>query len=141
LSPAEQEYLAARNLAVRLGFGVGGEAAEFVVVTVIVRAGIDLGAAGLEMGDGQKTIRATLPRAEIIDIILEDSKPENYPYPDIKLNPAAWREVAEFIEGRIRPKILAEGVLDTATANGREFLRTFFVQSGFSAVEILETVR
>ncbi len=141
LTPAEQEYLAARNLAVRLGIGIGGSSSEFVVVTVIARAGLDLKDVDLAVREDGKSVTVTLPPPRIIEIILEDSKPRDYPYPDIKIDPAAWREIAEFIEGRIRGRILAEGVLETALANGKEFLRAFFFQSGFRTVEFAEKPR
>lgn len=140
LSPAEQEYLSTRNLANRLGIRTAGGAADFVVATVIVRAGIDLSSVRMEIREEgrAKSVTATLPRADIIDLIIEDPHSGNYPYPDIKLNPAAWREIAKYIEERIRQKIISEGILETARESGIQFLRSFFLQSGFSGIEIIE---
>lgn len=137
LTPREREYLAARNLAVRLGVDVGDDAAEFVVVTVIARAGLDLARIGLETRDNGRRLLVSLPPPRILEISLEDAKPDDYPYPDIKLNPAAWRDIAEFIESRIGPRLVEEGILEAAAAGGEDFLRALFSRSGFHSVEFL----
>lgn len=145
LSPAEQEYLETRNLAAKLGLSTAKGSSDFVVITVIVRGGIDLSGTTLEVREVRdpssgrvsgKAARLLLSGPEILDLVIEDPRPENYPYPDIKLNPAAWRELAMFVEDRVREKILTGGMLRTALENGKNFLSTLLRQSGFSEIEI-----
>jgi hypothetical protein len=147
LSPAEREYLKTRDLANKLGIRFGRGINDFVVAAVIVRGGIDLSKAELQIQEyedpktgekGGKGIRLSLPAPSILDIIIEDTKPDTYPYPDVKLNPEQWRILAEFIEDRIREKVLAEGILNTAFQNANAFLSAFLTQGGFSEIEIVE---
>lgn len=135
LSPAEREYLQARNLAVRLGVDVSDSASEFVVVTVIARAGLDLSELQLEVQDDRRSLLVYLPPPRIVEISLEDTKPEDYPYPDIRLNPADWRDIVAFIEDRIGSRLIEEGILEAAAAGGEDFLRALFSQSGFDSLE------
>jgi hypothetical protein len=146
LSPAEKEYLKTRDLASRLGIRFGRGINDFLVTTVLVRCGIDLAGVEFQITEGGpnsgksggKGIRLFLPGPAILDVIIEDAKPEAYPYPDVKLNPEQWRILAEFIEERIRDKVLTEGVLNTAFLNGKAFLTAILAQGGFTEIEISE---
>ena len=161
LHPVEQDYLDAYNLALRIGLRVGKGAYDFVVVTAVVRGGFDLGGtaldprAGLSPQDrerrfavgevrdpktGRKTgkkIRVELPKPVITDVIIEDPRPENYPFPDVKLQPEGWKHLAGFVEDRARKAAEAEGILETADRNCRDFLKALLGQGGFTEIDFV----
>lgn len=142
---SEEEYLFFRtwNLASDIDLSTTGGTFDFVVVTLLITAGFDVGSGEEEIvvehyvaPDGTTARRATVKLAppQIIDVAVEDIEREDYPYPDTSLSADAWRRVAEFVRERsVAPSVVDE-ILDTAKRNGEEFIRGVLEQAGFEEV-------
>ncbi len=161
LTTEEFSYLRSYNLAQELGIGTDQNDGEFLVVTVVVRAGFDLeGTVFADRGstDGEGTgdigdavqveevsgagrsarrITVRLPETTITDIVVEDVVPADYPYPDVELAPEGWRAVADLVANGIRQETVDAGILDRARANGRRFVETLLEQAGFDEVRFV----
>jgi len=159
LSEEEQRYLDAYNISLQAGLRTDTAAAEFVVVTVVVRAGFDLAdtvfarpheATPEQLGtvfaveevhnpaDG-RTLRVahlTTPPAVITELRVEDANPESYPYPDLSLSPDGWRSIAQFVREHARSQTIGEGILGAAEQNGHRLLETLLLQLGYDSVEL-----
>lgn len=159
LSEEEQRYLDAYNLSLQAGLRTDTAAAEFVVVTVIVRAGFELADTVFARpheatpkrlrsvfsveetyneseGRTFRIARMTTPPAVITDVRVEDVNPESYPYPDVSLSPSGWREISQFVREHARSETIGDGVLSTAEQNGHRLLETLLLQLGYDAVEL-----
>ncbi|MFN2312274.1 MAG: hypothetical protein ABR590_09510 [Spirochaetia bacterium] len=159
LNKEEQRYLDAYNISLQAGLRSDTAAAEFVVVTVVVRAGFDLSdtvfarphEATLEQlrsvfsveesqptPDGTKIRVAHMrtPPAVITDLRVEDVNPETYPYPDVSLSPEGWREIAQFVRAHARSETIGDGILAAAERNGHRLLETLLLQLGYDSVEL-----
>lgn len=160
LSAAEFDHFQAFNLAAELGMSVGPGSTEFVVVTVVVTAGFDLGGTVFEDPEsfsaeerarffqskpyedesGNRLLEAVvrLPEAIITDVGIEDIRSQEYPYPDVQVNADGWRRISAFVGERIAQRTIGAGILEVARENGSEFLRSMLLQSGYDRVTILE---
>ncbi|TVR93254.1 MAG: hypothetical protein EA428_02460 [Spirochaetaceae bacterium] len=159
LNEEEQRYLDAYNISLQAGLRTDTAAAEFVVVTVVVRAGFDLAdtvfarpheATPEELssvfsveevhnaatGARLRIARMTTPPAVITDLRVEDVNPETYPYPDVSLSPDGWRSIAQFVRERARSETIGDGILRAAEQNGHRLLETLLLQLGYDRVEL-----
>ena len=148
LTAAEQEYLETRTLADELGLNTIKANPGFLIVTAIVHGGFDLSSVGetrpvdpvffSEEYEGKRTAFVRLPDPAITEVIIEDPASGEYPYPDIAITPARWKAVSGFIAERVRPRVINEGILLDAEAQGRRFITMFLEQAGFDDVIFLE---
>lgn len=159
LSDEEQLYLDAYNISLDAGLRTDAAAAEFVVVTVVVRAGFDLSdtvyarphlatpeqtAAVFSVEEQAATattpaVRTALmvtPPALVTELRVEDVDPQRYPYPDIALDPAGWRRIAEFVRQQALSRTIADGLLLSAEQNSHRLLRELLLQAGYNEVEL-----
>lgn len=156
LSPSELEYFRAFNLASELGMTVGPNPESFVVVTVVVTAGFALEetifddpeayseeerleyfrVVPYEDASGTARLEAVirLPTPVITSVAIEDIRLEEYPYPDVRINASGWRRITEFVGERVAQRTVEAGILETAAANGREFVQSMLNQSGYDRV-------
>lgn len=147
LSLLEERYLAAYELCKDLGIKLERKRHEFVVVTAIIKAGFDLSgpvyaapetagtlADGYVSFDEAGGISIAIPDAVITDTIIEDADTESYAYPDIRIGPEDWRKLTSFVQTELISEAVAEGILDLARENGRNFIERLFLDSGYSAV-------
>ena len=155
LTPREYEHWRAWNLARTHRFSVTTDRPDFVVITITVRGGFDLTGTvwdrGMTAGPDEvatvirtigpprdRAIAVQLPRATVTDVIIEDTNTSEYHFPDFSLQPAAWREIAGFVADAVRERTVAEGLLLTAEANGREFVSGMLLTAGFDRVQFME---
>ncbi len=144
LSPREQDYLEARELAERIGIKFTGRKREFVVVTALITVGIDLGTVKIlprseisAQGSG-KSIQVIVPPPGIVDLTIEDPNPATYPYPDIPLSPSHWKLVAGLVDRKLRERPLDPSILTAARTQTHKLLTSLFQQAGFTDIELKE---
>lgn len=143
LTEDEYRYFRAHTLASDVGLAGSDGSYSFVVVTLVVTAGIDLatGAESIEIepmvrADGSEGRRAVvrLASASIVDVAVEDINAADYPYPNVALSPDGWRRVAAFVRDELIPQAALEKLLLAATRSGRDLLRGLLRQAGFDEV-------
>jgi hypothetical protein len=152
LTPEEHAYLRAYNLAYESGLPTTAEGDSFVVVTVRVRGGYQLEATTdleelfrLEPADRGVGNRGTpdpeesrvvvlLPRAEVVDLIIEDLNKENYPYPAARVDAEEWSAISSFVAEEARRRTVTDGILKEAEENARVFLTTLLTEAGFEEI-------
>lgn len=160
LSSRELDYFEAYNLAAELGMVVGPTPDQFVVVTVVVTAGFDIAGTVFENPnafteaeraqyfrtveyedrDGTAGVEAVvrMPEAVITNVTIEDITRDEYPYPDVQINASGWRHITEFVGARITERTIDAGILQTASDNGREFVKNMLFQSGYTKVSFVD---
>jgi hypothetical protein len=146
LTPEEYLYFTTYNLASSIGLPASGGAFDFVVVTLVVSAGIELAEMDepitieeIAAPDGETSRRAIVRVGPpvINSIAVEDINPAEYPYPDTSLGADAWRRVADYVRSQPLPPEILERVLTTADANAREFITNVLLQAGFNEVQLV----
>jgi hypothetical protein len=152
LSLLEQQYFDTYEICEKIGFNLRSKRREFVVITVIIKAGFDLSnpvftspeQVGEELAgkyvraDSPDAITILLPPAVLTALIIEDADTESYPYPDIRIGPEDWKALTSFVKERIESEVASGEVLTLAAENGRQFLRRMFLDSGYSSVSFSE---
>ncbi len=160
LTPEEHAFLRAYNLAYESGLPTTAEGDSFVVVTVRVRGGYELEATTdlgelfrLEPADRGVGNRGTpdpvesgellpeesrvvvlLPRAKVVDLIIEDLNRENYPYPAARVDAEEWSAISSFVAEEARRRTVTDGILKEAEENARAFLTTLLTEAGFEEI-------
>lgn len=157
LTPAQQLYLRAYNLAVDSGLHATVDSFDFVVVTTTVTAGFDLSSlvtgnsqapgAGTDDSSGDLGITVTsngngkpgsvlirLPPVRVVRVATEDISHSNYPYPDVDLSPDSWRKISQFVADQVENSTVEQGLLDRAQKNALAFLKALFLGAGFDSV-------
>lgn len=150
LTDSEREHLEFYSFCRGLGIRLLTDRYEFAVITATVRAGFNLMGTPFENPDTNENIEhyiafdketrrliLKLPDPVIADFIIEDETSEAYPYPDIAIGPAKWKELTAYAEEKIREKVIQEGILEQAEERGKEFLRRIFLDSGTGISEIV----
>ena len=146
LSPEEHLFYRTYNLASDVGLA-RGDSFEFVVVTLVLTAGFDVGeepsgptdaVASEEYRDsnGETRRRAvvTLPSARILSASIEDIVPGEYSYPDLALGADDWRQVTDYVREHPLDSETQARILGAAEENGREFLYHLLRSAGFDQV-------
>jgi hypothetical protein len=154
LSVEEREFLRAYDISTHLGLASRSGSGEFVVVSVIVRAGFCLedsvlsipGAASpselhavfrIEQGP-EKTAHIRIPPARVTEVIVEDIEPSTYRFPDVSISPRGWQEISAFVSERVTQRTIENGILKTAEENGQEFAKSLLLAAGYDRVEFME---
>ncbi len=156
LSPAQELYLRAYNLSHDLGMQTGPDRYDFVVVTAVVRAGIDLSettvahpeaaskqeiARWLKLGESDGANRSAsvrLPQAIVTDIRIEDPNKTSYVYPDMQIPPSGWKRIAAFVASHIREDAERSDLRIRARDRARSLVGSFLNNAGFDSVDFVE---
>jgi len=151
LNPAEMVYLEVYDLCREIGIDTASKRGDFVVVTSVVKGGYDFTGTVFEDPESAVNLNDTvrinkeenslvirLPDPVIADCIIEDATSENYPYPDIAINPEGWKKLTSFLSEKIKELVIEDGILVRADEKGKEFLERFFLDAGFSKVIFLQ---
>ncbi|MBB6482077.1 DUF4230 domain-containing protein [Spirochaeta isovalerica] len=137
------------------GFDPAIDVYEFIILNAVVKAGINISGTVFEnpslypeeslssymkvAGEGEKrVVDIHLPAAEITDLYIDDRKPSSDSFPDARITPARWRDLVDFLQPRIRDKVIELGILDDADKNNRELISKILKDSGFSEVNFRE---
>jgi hypothetical protein len=160
LDPEEYLYFRAYSLAIDVGIDPGGNR-DFLVVTVVATAGFDLsgspvaapersgngdGGQGprggftvetVSSGDGEiRRVLVPAPPPIITEVRVEDIQGD-YPYPDVAIGADDWRRVADFVREQSAELPGVRNLLETARANGEEFIRGLLRDAGYDEVEFV----
>ncbi|MFP4329905.1 MAG: DUF4230 domain-containing protein [Spirochaetaceae bacterium] len=154
LTDEELAFLRAYNLAWDIGFPTTPQGESFVVVTARVRAGYDLsgeleGVFRLEPLDPQTSfpeslppeesrVIVSLPRASVVDVVLEDLSSENYPYPPARVDAQEWREISSLAGEVATRRTIREGILEEAQEQARRFIGALLTEAGFGDIRFNE---
>ncbi|MBN2657007.1 MAG: DUF4230 domain-containing protein [Spirochaetales bacterium] len=151
----QQELLRIYKACLDCGFDPAVDVYEFVILNAVVKAGINIsgtvfsnpalfGEGALnsymmveEEGEG-KIVSLHLPPAEITEMYIEDRKPSDDNFPDARMTPAQWRDLVDFLEPRIRDRVVGLGILSDADENSRDLIRKILTDSGFAEVKFRE---
>lgn len=155
LTPTELTWLKAIEISRRNRLKIYNPDYQFLVATVIIRAGFDLKASGMDQietlqstaknrfisfssyqrnGQTIHTALVTLPPAIISEVEIEDPLRDRYPFPDIGLDPKGWKEIAGFIQEQGQSRALNEGILAKAQTNAKNFITELLASIGVDEV-------
>jgi hypothetical protein len=140
LTEDEYRYFRTYSLAQMVDLGVTGGTFDFVVVTIVLTAGVDFtddnaSVEVVETEDGERTAIVDLPEASILNVALEDIDPDTYPYPTASLGAEGWRQVADYVIEETIPDGRETALLAEAQGRAHEFVRRLLEQAGFERVE------
>ena len=134
------------------GFDPAVNTYEFIVLTAVVKAGINISGTVFEnpslfenqiideyisieeSADDKKIISLCIPKVEVTDYYIEDRKPDSDNFPDAKLTPVQWRDLVKFLNPLIQEKVIQLGILKNAENNSRELIERILIDGGFSEV-------
>ncbi|GEM_PF-1269096 len=77
----------------------------------------------------------TLPAPTVTQVRVADIDPAFYPYPEILLTPAAFREIAVYVRERAERRVIERGILERAEESGRRAVEQLLLRAGFDRVE------
>ena len=149
LTENEYQFFTAYNLAADIGLPVSAGAFDFVVVTLVISAGVDLQDEAMSVSieetagdDGETTTRATLPLppASINRIDVEDINPEDYPFPDTSVSADGWRRIADYVRSQPLPDAVTTRALAAAEEGAARFLESVLLQAGIDEVVLTAPV-
>lgn len=145
LTSGEKEAAKLYRLCVDTGIRVWSSDYPFVVITTRVKGGYDLSESPWMKSGAQKealvqsnsslgSVSVLLPAPEITEFIIRDETSAEYPYPDIEVDADQWRKISEYVEERIRRRVIQEGILDKTEENMRRFITKLLEESGWEQV-------
>ena len=146
LSPTEYRYWRSYNIALEAGLDPRPQAAEFVVVATTLYVGYDLTGIADEgklvaLHENAGVAEVRLPRPRVLNVVVQDVKPEEYPYPDVSLSPDAWRRVAQFVAQELtqesRPAATDQALFERAENNTESLIQTVLTEAGFEQVRFV----
>lgn len=148
LSEEEALFFDAYNLSRELGLSTGPGSYDFLVVPVVVTAGLDLDEPA-QSGQGspspprqapwlkvyEERVEIALPEAEITQVTLRDLSSAEYGYPDVALSPQQWQSVSHFVSEQIRQRAVNDGIFDVARENAARLVESVVRQAGYKRVD------
>lgn len=149
--PDDWRHAEIYNLCRQVGLDPGRPDYRFVVISVSVRAGVDLdlwldGFTPKEPHDevegihvsiddsGKKTLEISAAPVKVTSFIVEDRDASLDGFPDVPLTPEGWRLLVDGLGPRLRAMALAGGLLETAEEGSRIFLSGIFTAAGYDNV-------
>ena len=149
--PLEWKYAELYSLCRQVGIDPGRPDYRFVVISVSVRAGVDLdlwldsfssgepsddvgGITVIQDENGLKTLKLKSAPVTVTSFIVEDRDGSVDGFPDVPLTPEGWRILVEGLRPRLREMALDGGLLETAEKESESFLREIFTAAGYSNV-------
>ncbi|MFP4267637.1 MAG: DUF4230 domain-containing protein [Spirochaetaceae bacterium] len=150
--PEGAEEVELYRLCLEMGMDVGPESRDFAVITTRIKAGFNLeespwdpasGADSTEQPpiriiterrSGKKSVVVSLPETEITEFILQDETSEEYNYPDLEVTASEWRGITRYVESRIRPRVIEEGILKRAEERARSYIRSLLSEGGYEEI-------
>jgi len=145
------KYAGLYALCRRVGIDPGRPDYRFVVMTVSVRAGVDLDlwmnefSAGEPSDDvggirirqdenGRKILEIRSAPVSVTSFTVEDRDGSSDGFPDVPLTPERWRLLVEGLQPDLREMALDGGLLETAAEESELFLREIFTAAGYDDV-------
>ncbi|GEM_PF-1416929 len=154
LLPREWKYGELYRLCRQVGIDPGRPDYQFVVMTVSIRAGLDIDRwlAGFSIGepfeavegitvirdeDGGKTLKIKVAPVSVTSFIIKDRDGSSDGFPDVPLTPEGWRLLVEGLRPGLREMALEGGLLETAAEESELFLKEIFTAAGYDNVEFI----
>lgn len=140
------------RLCLEMGMDVGPESRDFAVITTRIKAGFNLEKTPWDQasrGDsreeppirlitenrsGRRRVAVSLPETEITEFILQDETSGDYNYPDLEITASEWRRITHYVEDRIRPRVIEEGILKRAEERARGYIRSLLSEGGYEEI-------
>ncbi len=94
--------------------------------------------------DGSEALQVAtvfLPAPTVTQVRVVDIDPDAYPYPDIALSPAAYREIAAYVAERAERHAVQRGVLEQARVSAERLVEQLLRQAGVDRVEFTAAPR
>ncbi len=136
LTETENEDLWLYDLCQSIGINPEYENYDFVVITSIVEAGFnlenDMSKEHIMVDENNITLR--IPAIVITKFIIEDTDSTRYSYPDLDVDPMNWKKITDYVESKIRVRVVEDGVLKNAEERGKDFIRSILIESGWENV-------
>ena len=139
LSEIEIDKLKLYNQCKSIGINLESNIYDFVVITSIVKAGLNL-EKWFHSDDiliESKNITLRIPETVITNFTIEDPDSSRYKYPDMDVTPIQWKQITEYVEEKIRLKVLEDGILKNAELRGNEFIKSILLESGWENVTFI----
>ncbi len=161
LGEEELRHWRAYNVAVEAGLDPRPEAGEFVVISTTLYVGYRLDAmpgpgenvtptelvrvreldeeqtTGEDSTAARRLAEISLPEPSILDIVVQDVRPESYPYPDVELSPEGWRRVASLVREQAPPTAPTEDLYRRARENTEKLLERVLTRAGFDEIRFV----
>jgi hypothetical protein len=140
LTAKEEQLIELYRLCAEIGIDLSLEQYRFAVITLRVKGGFDFQERGMTIFEEPASrhqgseIVVSLPAATITDLVIEDERLRDYPYPDIDAGPAQWKAITALVEEEIRAKVIEEGILEEAEKRGKAYLRAVLKQAGYERI-------
>ncbi|RKX70031.1 MAG: hypothetical protein DRP60_16095 [Spirochaetes bacterium] len=155
LLPEEWKYGELYGLCRQVGIDPGRPDYRFVVMTVSIRAGVDIdrwldsfssGVPSEDVGgitvirdeNGGKTLKIKAAPVSVTSFIIEDRDGSSDGFPDVPLTPEGWRLLTEGLRPGLREMALDGGLLETAAEVSELFLKEIFTAAGYDNVEFMD---
>jgi len=112
---------------------------DFVVITSIVEAGLNLEdkISSEDIIINGKNISLKMPPTIITNFTIEDPDSSNYTYPDLDVDPMNWKQITNYVEKKIRIKVLEDGILKNAEQRGNDFIKSLLLESGWENITFI----
>lgn len=140
LTETEKEKLLLFDLCQSIGINPEYENYDFVVITSIVEAGFNMGdniSKEHIMIDG-KSITLRIPEIVITKFTIEDTDSTKYSYPDLDVDPMNWKKITDYVERKIRVRVVEDRILKKAEARGKDFIRSVLTESGWEEIIFIQ---
>jgi len=148
--PDAWKYAEIYHLCRQTGLDPGQPDYRFVVISVSVRAGIDLEAwlsgfdstdtggdvVGIRVEEDEDFSRLILmrPPVTVTSFVVEDQDAAAAGFPDVPLSPAGWRFLVEALTPMLREAAMDGGLIEAAETSGLAFISEIFEASGYDEV-------
>lgn len=136
LTTIEKEKLWIFDQCKVIGINLEYDTYDFVVITSIVEAGInleDIISSEDIIIDG-KNISLRMPQTIITKYTIDDPDSSRYTYPDLDVDPMNWKKITGYVEEKIRIKVLEDGILKNAEERGNDFIKSLLLESGWENI-------
>lgn len=155
LTSREKEAARLYRICLNSGISLSTRSTEFVVLTTRVKGGYNLqpllGSApagpsgrqrsaessdklGVYPNSALKTVQIQLPRPIITDLIIQDETSEFYQYPDIQVDAEQWREITDYVEEKIRARVIEAGILVKTEGRMKSTLTGLLKSAGWEKI-------
>ncbi len=145
LTSNEQEAARLYKLCLDAGIPLWNRSTEFVVLTSRVKGGYNLqpllssspsstDELRVYPNAALSTVEIRLPAPEITELIIQDETSDFYQYPDINVDAEQWRRITDYVEEKIRRRVIDEGILTKTEDRIKAILTRLMQSSGWQEI-------
>jgi Protein of unknown function (DUF4230) len=140
LTNLEDEQLELYNMCKAIGINLENEIYDFVIITSIVKAGINWDDKIIpgDINIEGKNITIRMPDSIITSFTIEDSDSTTYKYPDLDVSPIYWKQITAYVEEKIKIRVLEDGILKIAEERVNEFITSLLIDSGWEKINFIQ---